>query len=45
MEKFHKLFEELDLSGWKYGSSHRTAHMLRAISAPPESLLGDAELR
>jgi len=41
MPEFDSLFAKLGLSGWKNGSYHRTTHMLRTISAPPDSPLGE----
>ena len=41
MPEFDSLFAKLGLSGWKHGSYHRTTHMLRTISAPPDSPLGE----
>ena len=39
--EFDELFAQFGLSGWKYGSYHRTTHTLRTISAPPDSPLGE----
>jgi hypothetical protein len=41
MDEFDKLFAAFGLSSWKHGSYHRTTHMLRTISAPPGSPLGE----
>jgi len=41
MPEFDSLFAKIGLSGWKHGSYHRTTHMLRTISAPPDSPLGE----
>jgi hypothetical protein len=40
MGEFDMVFAAFGLSGWKRGSYYRTTHMLRTISAPPESPLG-----
>ena len=41
MPEFDRLFAEFGLSGWERGSYHRTTHMLRTISTPPDSPLGE----